>query len=123
MLNGQTTLQLTCNRADTEEPGESGGNSGGPELTDILFFFNLKNSSETINEDVSFYYSYHITKQKTKVHQVAKVDLFVYHVNVMHVKVSFLSYSMLVLLISMLYVLIYYIHSTLNETIRKFQLR
>ncbi len=30
------TLQPTCKRDETEEPGESGGNSGGLDVTDIL---------------------------------------------------------------------------------------
>lgn len=36
------TLQPTCKRDETEEPGESGGNSGGPDVTDIVFrsFYN-----------------------------------------------------------------------------------
>ncbi len=44
----QITLQRTCKRDDTEEPGESGGNSGGPDVNDI--FSCLNNSSKRINE-------------------------------------------------------------------------
>jgi len=33
----QITLQPTCKRDDTEEPGESGGNSGGLDVIDIIF--------------------------------------------------------------------------------------
>jgi len=40
----QITLQPTCKRDDTEEPRESGGNSGGLDLIDIFFYFN--NSSK-----------------------------------------------------------------------------
>ncbi len=42
----QITLQPTCKRDDTEEPGESGGNSGGQDLADILF--DLNKSSKKI---------------------------------------------------------------------------
>jgi len=42
----QVTLQPTCKRDETEEPGESGGNSGGPDVTDMFFY--SKNSSRTI---------------------------------------------------------------------------
>lgn len=31
-------LHPTCKRDETEEPGESGGNSGGPDATDILYY-------------------------------------------------------------------------------------
>jgi len=43
----QITLQPTWKRDDTEEPGESGGNSGGPDVADIFFYLN--NSSERID--------------------------------------------------------------------------
>ncbi len=36
-IRQQATLHPTCKRDDTEEPGESGGNSGGPDVSDILF--------------------------------------------------------------------------------------
>ena len=47
----QITLQPTCKRDDTEEPGESGGNSGGPDEADIFFY--IKNSSKTL-KDLSY---------------------------------------------------------------------
>ncbi len=46
----QVTLQPTCKRDETEEPGESGGNSGGPDVTDMFFY--SKNSSKTTGHHV-----------------------------------------------------------------------
>jgi hypothetical protein len=44
----QVSLHPTCKRDDTEDPGESGGKSGGPDVSDIFFY--LKTSSKIINE-------------------------------------------------------------------------
>jgi hypothetical protein len=48
--NYKSHLQPTWKRDDTEEPGESGGNSGGPDVADIYFYFN--NSSKRIGTNL-----------------------------------------------------------------------
>ena len=48
------TLQPTCKREETEEPGESGGNSGGPDVCDIaLFSLQIHLETEMIDQYLS----------------------------------------------------------------------